>query len=112
MKGPDEMTTAMSGHIVIDDAGVARMAGSRVRVIDLIMAGQANHWGPAELHDNYPQFTLADIHAALSYYFDYQSQCDIQIAASIERADELQASTPVPPVVERLRAIKASQSGE
>jgi uncharacterized protein (DUF433 family) len=98
------MTTAMSGHIEVDDNNVARIAGSRIKVIHLVMERIANGWGADELHRNFPHLSLAQIHAALAYYYDHRAECDAQIEASAKYADEMRAKAGPSPVAARLRA--------
>lgn len=60
------MTTQLDGYIEVDDAGVARIAGSRMKVIHLAMEKMSNGWDAEELRENYPHLSLAQIHAALT----------------------------------------------
>jgi uncharacterized protein (DUF433 family) len=53
------MTTAMDGHIVIDDQGVARVEGTRLKVKHLVGVMQANNLSSKELCDVYPDFKPA-----------------------------------------------------
>ncbi len=83
------MTTVMSGHIEVDDNHVARVAGSRVKVIHLVMEKVANGWGPEEIQRNFPSVSVAAVYAALTYYYDHQAECDAQIEASVKFAKEM-----------------------
>ena len=97
------MTTALDGHITVDEKGVARIAGTRMKVINLVMDRMANGCTPEQLHEWYPHVSLAQICAALTYYYDHQSELDAQIRESIEYADRMRAEAGPSPVVERLR---------
>ena len=97
------MTTVMSGHIEVDENHVARIAGSRIKVIHLVMEKIANGWGPDEMQQNFPHLTLGQIHAALSYYYDHRAECDAQIESSARLADEMRASNPEGPFLKRIR---------
>ncbi|HET6248052.1 MAG TPA: DUF433 domain-containing protein [Tepidisphaeraceae bacterium] len=98
------MTTTLSGHIEIDDAGVARIAGSRVKVIHLVMEKQTNNWSPEELQQNFPHLPIAAVYAAMTYYHDHQAECDAQIDAGLRLAEQEQSSTPEGPFVRRMRS--------
>ncbi len=98
------MTTVMNGHIEVDDRGLARIAGSRMKVIHLVMEKNVNGWGPEELQQSFPQLTLAQVYAALSYYHDHKPECDAQIDASVKYAEEMRAAAPEGPFVKRMRA--------
>jgi len=97
------MTTTLNGHIEIDDDGTVRVAGSRIKVIHLVMERTANGWSADELQQNFPHLTLAEVYAALTYYYDNKSECDAHIEASSRFADEMRTSTPPGPFVERMR---------
>lgn len=60
------MTTALDGHINIDDRGVARIGGTRMKVIHLVMDKMANHSTPEQMQESFPHLSLAQIHAALA----------------------------------------------
>src|SRR5436305_924923 len=83
------MTTALDGHIEVDDHGVARIAGSRMKVIHLVMDKIANDSSPEEMARQFGSISLAQIHAALAYYYDHQTELDAQIQWSVVGAEEL-----------------------
>jgi len=96
-------------HIVIRHDKGPVIAGTRMRVTDLVEAQQVHGYSPEELAFQYPTFTLGQIHSALAYYWDHQQELDEDMARRLEVVEELRARTPVPPLVERLRAIKAQR---
>ena len=98
------MTTTLSGHIEVDDDHVARIAGSRIKVIHLVMEKKANGWSAEETRQNFPHLSPAAVYAALTYYHDHLTECDAQIDASIRVAAESRALTPEGPFVERMRS--------
>ena len=48
------MTTISIEHIELDDAGVARIFGTRTKVIQIVMDRMAHAKGPEEIHKQYP----------------------------------------------------------
>lgn len=98
------MTVSMDGHITIDDRGVARVGGTRSRVIDLVLDHRVNGWSPERIHDEYPHLSLAQIHAAFAYYYDHQAELDAAIEQGRQVAEDLRAAAGESPVVKRLRA--------
>jgi uncharacterized protein (DUF433 family) len=70
------MTVALISHIEVDDQGVARIAGSRIKIIHLVMEKQANAWTPEELQVQFPHLSLAQIHAAFANYYDHLAELD------------------------------------
>ena len=97
------MTTVSVGHVVIDDRGRARIEGSRIRVIDLVMARMANGWTPEELQQQYAHLTLAQVYGALAYYHANKEKLDNEIRESGELADRLRAEAGETPFVKRMR---------
>src|SRR5438270_4342618 len=91
-------------HIVVDEKGVARIAGSRIKVIHLVMDKMANGWSPEEIQSQYPNLSLADVHAAFTYYYDHKVELDAAIEKSIRYADEMLAKSDQSWIVEKLRA--------
>jgi uncharacterized protein (DUF433 family) len=65
-------------HIVIDphvkqDEPVVAGSGVRVRtLVELHLQGLST----GELHEGYPHLTMAQIHDALSYYYDHREEMD------------------------------------
>ena len=99
------MTPVSVEHIALDERGVARIAGSRVKVIHLVMHKTANGWTVEQLQAQFPHLTPAQVHAALAYYYDHQAELDAQIQASIREDEEAARLAGETPVVQRLRAL-------
>ena len=93
-------------HIVLQDGRVPTIDGTTMKVIKLVTAQQAYGWSPEELAYQHPYLTMGQIYAALAYYWDHQAELDEHLARDLARADELRAQTPVPPIVQRRRALK------
>jgi uncharacterized protein (DUF433 family) len=64
--------------------GKPRVAETRIRVQDIVVWTEQGQ-SPDEIVTDYPHLTLADIHAALAYYFDHREE----IERDIREADEL-----------------------
>jgi uncharacterized protein (DUF433 family) len=62
------MTNAMLTyeHIQIGKDGVPFVAGTTMKVVELVMAQTAYGWSPEELHFQHPYLTLGQIHAVLA----------------------------------------------
>jgi uncharacterized protein (DUF433 family) len=66
--------------------GKARIAGHRIRVQDVAIGHEYQGLSPDEIVAQYPQITLADVYAALSYYHDHRDE----IHQQMEEAEELE----------------------
>lgn len=98
------MPLAPIGHIEVDERGVARIAGSRTKVVQIVLDTKAHGWNPEELRAQYPHLSLADIHAAMAFYYDHQAELDAQISLDQRDYESLRALAAESPVVKRLRA--------
>ena len=58
------------------------IAGTTLRVQDVAESLRFSGYTPEEIGQHY-QLTLAQVHAALAYYFDHQAAIDQQIEADI-----------------------------
>lgn len=87
------MTIVPLEYIEVDDRGVAKLIGSRIKVRHVAVDARAG-WSVGKIHESYPHLTLAQIHAALAYYYDHQAQIDAEIEAGHRLADELRAKHP------------------
>ena len=74
--------------------GRACIAGHRVRVLDVAIWHEQNSWSPDEIVSHIPSITLADVHAALSYYYDHREEIQEEIRAERALAEEFRRDTP------------------
>ena len=61
-------------------------------------------WSVDEMHRQHSDLCLADLHAAMAYYYDHQQEIDDEIAAEVEEAAQDLATKPRPPVWLKLQA--------
>ena len=75
-------------HIVKENGQPARMdAHPRTRVAMIVMDYLAYGWSPDEIHRQHPHLTLAEVHAAMGYYYDHQQEIDAEITSELEDVD-------------------------
>lgn len=102
--GEAAMTSAVSAHIRLDATGVAWIDDTNIKVIEIVLDRLAHGWSPEEIHFQHPHLSLAQIHAALAYYFDHQAQLDAEIAQGSEAVRRLREQGGESPLANRLRA--------
>ncbi len=90
-------------HIVLDENNVPMIAGTTMKVIELVLDRIAYGWSPEELHFQHPYLTMGQIYSALAYYADHQEELDADIQRRLEFVDQMQRTLTPPPLVERLR---------
>lgn len=73
------METVLAPHITKTPGvcgGRACIAGHRIRVTDIVVWHEKRGYSPDEIVDLFPGITLADVHAALTYYFDHSQEIE------------------------------------
>lgn len=96
-------------HVNIDENGQPTIAGTTMKVKELIAERLAWGWSAEELLINHPDLTLDKVYSALAYYADHQAEIDAAIEVDRDLADYLQATSTLPPLVARLKAITPRQ---
>jgi uncharacterized protein (DUF433 family) len=92
-----DLPPAASGHIEITPGvcgGKPRLAGTRIRVQDVVIWYERMDLSADEIASKHPQASLAAIHAALSYYHDHQAEIDEQMRQSDEVVEQLRSAYP------------------
>jgi len=89
------MVAVLNSLIEIDEKGIPWISGANTKVVEVVLDKMAHNSSPEEMHEQYPHLSLAQIHAALSYYYEHRDEVD----ADIERRDRY---------VENLRAQQKS----
>jgi uncharacterized protein (DUF433 family) len=95
-------------HIILDEGQVPLIAGTRVKVIELVLDHLAYGWSPEELHFQHPHLTMGQIHSALAYYWDHKAELDRDMERRLQLVDQLQQTAPSSPLAERLKARRLS----
>ncbi|MBM4174949.1 MAG: DUF433 domain-containing protein [Ignavibacteria bacterium] len=80
---------ATCDHIQFDEQGIPFIAGTKIKVVEIIVEYLAYAWSPEEIHFQHPNLSLGQIHTALAYYWDNQEKMDAEIKNRIEKIDKL-----------------------
>lgn len=73
------MTVEPITYIQRDERGVAWIAQTNTKVIEVAAEHAAYGWEAEEIHAAHPHLPIAQIHAALSFYYDHRSELDEQL---------------------------------
>ena len=76
----------------------------RVRVAQIAMDYLAYGWSPDEMCRQHTNLTKAEVHAAMTYYFDHQTEIDAEIEAEVRSAETSLKQSSDSPLRLRLRA--------
>jgi len=75
-------------HIVKEPGSPARLESHpRTRVAMIVMDYLGRGLGPEDIVRHYPYLTLAEVHAAMTYYHDHQLEVDAEIQGELEQLD-------------------------
>jgi uncharacterized protein (DUF433 family) len=86
----------VADHVVITPGvcgGRPRVAGHRITVQNIVLCHERGGLSPDEIASKYPGVTLADIHAALAYYYDHRTEIDARIESDRQFAEQLRAQS-------------------
>src|SRR5947209_13070203 len=91
-------------HLWFDDRGRPWIDDTNTKVIEVVC--DHTGWGLSadEIQEGYPYLSLAQVHAALAYYYDHKAEFDAEIEAQLERIDKLKAQADAnSPFLKRMR---------
>jgi uncharacterized protein (DUF433 family) len=91
------MSATASGHIEADPAkcgGRPCIVGTRIRVQDVYAWHELQGQLPEEIVTNYPQLSLADVHAALAYFYDHRDQIERELRVERDEAENMKINHP------------------
>jgi uncharacterized protein (DUF433 family) len=85
--------------------GKPRLDGTRIRVQDVAIWYERQAMSPDEIVLGWPYLTLADVHAALAYYYSHRKEIERDIQTGRELADRLKEGQPT--ILEKARQNRA-----
>lgn len=74
--------------------GKAIIAGTRMKVSQIALEYERLGWTPDQIVDAHPHLTLAQVHDALSYYYENQAELDAELMAEEKVVEELRRLYP------------------
>jgi uncharacterized protein (DUF433 family) len=99
------MIDVIREHIeIVEGAGgpQPRIAGHRIRVQDVAVWHEKLGMSPKEIVEQHPSISLADVHAALAYYWDHRDEIENAIAEEHEFVEAFRREN-VGPLQEKMR---------
>ena len=104
MTPPNPRVPSGTAHIVLDDRGRGWIDDTNVKVIEVAI-DKLTGMTPEDIHREFPVLSMAQIHAAFSYYYDHQAEYDAEIASQVEEAERLRTADLNSPLRQKLRAL-------
>lgn len=102
------MASVSYPHIELTPEGVPILTGTQTKVVEIVLDRLAHHWDADEIKRQHPHLGLAQIHAALAYYYDHQDELDRDIHERLQRAERIQ--TELGPSSIRLKLKRLDES--
>ena len=96
-------------HLNCDPKGTVWIDDSGYRVLDIAREHLAHGWSAEALQENHPDLSLAQLHAALAWYYDHEEEMRQEMIRREEVADALFAKVGESPLQKRFRQLKAAR---
>lgn len=94
-------------HIRLDEHQVPTIAGTTMKVVELVLDHLAYGWSPEELHFQHPYLSMGQIYSALAYYWDHKAALDQDLERRLQFIDHVHQTTKPTPLAERLKAQRS-----
>ena len=88
-------------HIRMDERGRPWVDDTNVKVVEIVLDHLAYGWCAETIQENHPQLSLAQVYAALAWYYDHQKEMDAEVDRQRDQLDALRAETPASPLARR-----------
>jgi uncharacterized protein (DUF433 family) len=103
------VTAVFATHIELDSQGVAWIGGTKVKVTEVVLDKIAYGWSPEEIHFQHPNLSLAQIHGALTYYYENQSRLDAEMKHRLEEVSKIAVQVSNAKFRRKLNSLKHSR---
>ncbi|NEP19856.1 MAG: DUF433 domain-containing protein [Leptolyngbya sp. SIO4C1] len=91
-------------HIALNQDNIPLIAGTTIKVVELVMAQRAYGWTPEEIQINHRYLSMSQIYSALAYYWDHKQVIDADIQRREAYVSRLERETADSSFVAKLRA--------
>jgi uncharacterized protein (DUF433 family) len=91
-------------HIRLDEEGRPWVDDTNIKVIEVALDHLAYGWNAEAIQENHPNLSLAQVYAALAWYYDHQAKMDTEIELQDERIRALRAANKPSALQRRLAA--------
>ncbi|MDJ1170082.1 DUF433 domain-containing protein [Roseofilum sp. BLCC_M154] len=97
------LTATQYKYIELNESDVPYIAGTTMKVIELIAGHLAFGWSPEEIKFQHPYLSMSQIYSALAYYWDNKEQLDADIQERFERVEKLRQEAGESALAKKLR---------
>ncbi len=100
------MPTVEYVHIAVGADNVPMVAGTQIKVLEIAQDHLVHGWNADDIHREFPQLSLGQIHSALGYYYDHQEELDAEIQRRREMVEQLRVRMGDGPMTDILQAMR------
>jgi len=93
-------------HITLNNHVIPCIDGTRHRVVDIAADHVAYGYSAEQIVEQSPDLTFAQVHAALTHYFDHQEEIDAALIESYKHTEQLRKAQKLHP---KIKAALAEQ---
>jgi uncharacterized protein (DUF433 family) len=91
-------------YIELNEQQIPYIAGTTMKVVELVEAQHAYGWSPEEMHVQHRYLSMGQIHSALAYYWDHQKELDADLERRFQYAEAQRQAAGESPLAKKLRA--------
>jgi uncharacterized protein (DUF433 family) len=99
------MSTVTYPHIEINSDGVPIISGTTTKVTEIVQDHLAHHWHAEDICRQYPYLNLAQVHAALTYYYDHEQEMEQDIYRRRRRVADIKVKRADDALQDKLRQL-------
>jgi uncharacterized protein (DUF433 family) len=104
MVNSQSLTPTEYPHIVLNQDHIPLVAGTTLKVVEIVMAQRAYGWPPEEIQINHRYLSMSQIYSALADYWDHHTSLDADIQRREDYIKQLEQQSQDSPFVARLKA--------
>src|SRR5436190_15230750 len=97
-------TAETQAHIRFDETGRPWIDDTNVKVVEVALDHLGYGWNAETIQENHPHLSLAQVYAALAWYYDHQAEMDTEIERQDERVRAMRAASKPSALQQRLAA--------
>lgn len=98
------LTSAQYKYIELNESNVPYIAGTTMKVIELVSGHIAFGLSPEEIKFQHPYLSMSQIYYALAYYWDNKEELDADLQRRFENVEKLRQETGESALVKKLRS--------
>jgi len=96
-------------YVTIDEGDILLIKPTTMKIEELINERRAFGFGVKRQQEGHPYLTIAQIHSALSYYFDHKKEIDAEIKYWDDFVEKMRKEAGPSPLAEKIKAIREAR---